>query len=170
LIFLFQKDKILDAQLPESAADLEKRYKKAKEDLKAKLSRAKSLSEKISKLKSGTDFLLQNDLRQLDIEMGIQTSLINNSSFAESEIKMLEERIETIKSSGIVVSLQEKVKIRYKIAAMQDSIDRARLIQEEILITEQDSGFCSQAVIEKLKKDLHSVQNVLKKLQPLSTG
>ena len=46
----------------------------------------------------------------------------------------------------------------------------ARLVQEEISEVEKDPGFCTEAEIEKLQKELDSVISVLSKLQPLNQG
>ncbi len=155
----------------ESAAALEANYnsvKKGKEELEGKLNKAEYLRAKILQLKS--DFLSQKDLDQLDFEMMIQRTIIFNSSIAESEIKEHEEIIAKIKSSGRIVSPAEQVKIMSKIEAMQKSVQNNTKAREETLKAEQDSGFCSQAEIEHLQKDLDSVQNVFKKLQPSSAG
>jgi hypothetical protein len=138
--------------------------------LEAKLNKAKSLKEKISKLKSGKDFLLPSDLSQLGIEINIKTSLIKKSSVAESEIRILEMEIEQIKSSGRFVPPTEKVQMINQIEAMQKSITNAAKVQEEISNAEKDSGFCPDAKIEQLQKELDSVQKVFKKLQCLYSG
>ncbi len=41
---------------------------------------------------------------------------------------------------------------------------------QEISKAKNNSGFCSKAQIEKLQKELNTVQNVLMKLQPLNPG
>jgi hypothetical protein len=169
----FQETQTLGGQLPESAAALEKNYesvKKGKEHLEAKLNKAKSLKEKITKLKSGAEFLLPMDISQLGWEISIKTSKLNTSSIAESEIKILEMEIEKIKSSGRFVPPAEKNQIRNQIEAMQKSITNATKAQEEICNAERDSGFCSDAKIYQLQKELDSVQSVLKKLQRLNSG
>ncbi len=102
--------------------------------------------------------------------MGAQTSAIHNSSVTESEIRMLEEKLAKLKTSGIVVSPIGKIQIRTRIEAIQKSIANAAKVQEEISKAETDSGFCSETEIEKLQKEFDSVQRVLKKLQPFSTG
>ena len=163
----------MDDPLPKSAAALEKNYdkvKKGKEDLEAKLNKATILQEKISQLKLGNDFLLETDLSQLDIEMRNKTSKLNTSSVAELEIRILAEEIEKIKSSGRFVPPTDKVQMRNRIEEIQKLIRNAAKVQEEILKAEEDSDFCSEADIEKLKKELDSVQTVFKKLQRLNSG
>jgi cob(I)alamin adenosyltransferase len=172
-ICFYQQNQTLDDYLPESAAALEKYYdsvKKGKEELEAKLNKAKHLREKISQLKSTKDFLSQKDLSQLNIEMATQTSAIHNSSVTESEIRMLEEKLAKLKTSGTVISPIGKIQIRNRIEAIQKSIANAAKVQEKISKAETDSEFCSETEIEKLQKEFDSVQRVLKKLQPFNTG
>jgi hypothetical protein len=167
------EDQILDAQICRSAAALAKVYnniKKEKDDLEAKLNKAKILIEKISKLKSGKEFLSENDVSQLDYEISIKTSKINCSSVAELEIRILEEEIDKIKSSGRFVPPPEKVQIINQIEAMQMSVGNAAKVQEEISKAEKDSDFCSEEDIEKLQKKFDSFQEVYKKLQCLNSG
>jgi len=169
----FQEQQVLDASLPESAAALEKKYvsvEQEKEELEAKLYKAITLREKISQLKSSKYFLLQNDLSRLDNEMSFQRSLIHNSLVAESEIRMHEEIIAKIKSSGRIISPSDKAQIRIRIEAMQEPITKAHQIQEDICKAEEDSGFCSEAEIEKLLTELDVAQNVFKKLHSLNPG
>ena len=161
----------MENQLTESAAALEETYnsiKRGKEELEAKLNKAKNLREKISQLKS--DFLSEKDLSQINDEMSVQRIIIFNSATAESEVKKYEEIIANIKSSGRIVSTADKVKIMSKIETMQKSVRDNAMAREETFKAEQDSGFCSQAEIEHLQNDLDSVQNVFKKLQPSSAG
>ena len=146
------------------------KYKKGKEELEAKLKKAKSLQEKISQLKSGKDFLMQNDIIMLGFEMSTKTTRINNSSFAESELRMLREKIAEIESSGVVVPPREKDQLTNEVEAMQKSITNATQVHEEILKTEKELGFCSDAEIDKFQNDLDSVENVLKKLQCFNAG
>ena len=154
----------------ESADVLEMKYKKGKEELEAKLKKAKSLQEKISQLKSGKDFLMQNDIIMLGFEMSTKTTRINNSSFAESELRMLREKIAEIESSGVVVSANEKDQLTHEVEAMQKSVTDATRVQEEIIKAKKELGFCSDAEIEKLQKDLDSVENVFRKLQCFNAG
>jgi hypothetical protein len=164
-IFLQQKQ-ILEGTLPESAAALEKKYnsvKKATEDLEAKLKKAKSLRNKISNLKSGNEFLSQNDLRQLDLDVSAKTSEIEASLAADAEIMGYEEKIAEIKSSSRFLSPTDKVQKRNQIEAMQQSISKAQIVQEEILNAEKDPGFCSD--IETLQNQLNFAQDVFKRLQ-----
>ena len=53
---------------------------------------------------------------------------------------------------------------------MKTSIRQAYLVQTEISETENDSEFCSEAEIEKLQKELDSVQNILTKISPSNQG
>jgi ASC-1-like (ASCH) protein len=173
LNFFFQEAQTLGGQLPESAAALEKNYesvKKGKEHLEAKLNKAKSLKEKITKLKSGAEFLLPMDISQLGWEISIKTFELNTSSIAESEIRILEEEIDKIKSSRRIITPTTKVQMRNQIEAMQKSITNATKVQDEICNAEKDSGFCSDAKIDQLQKELDSVQRVFKKLQRLNSG
>ncbi len=169
--YFFQADQNMENQLTESAAALEETYnriKRGKEELEEKLNKAKNLREKISQLKS--DFLSEKDLSQINDEMSVQRIIIFNSATAESEVKKYEEIIAEIKASGRIVSPADQVKIMSKIETMQKSVRNNAKAREETLEAEQDSGFCSQAEIEKLQKDLDSIQNVFDKLQPSSAG
>ncbi len=96
--------------------------------------------------------------------------VIRDCSIAESEIKKLEEQIAKIKYSGKFLIPPAKVEITNQIEAMQKSLTNAKKVQQEISRAENNSGFCSEAKIEKLQKELDTVQNVLKKLQPLNLG
>jgi hypothetical protein len=157
----------------ESAASLEKKYErvqKGKEDLVAKLETAKHLRENIFQLKSRKDFLSQKDLNQLDEDLKRQRLVFFESSLAEQEIKKLEEQIAQIKSSGKFLIPTAKVQITNQIEAMQNSLTNAKKVQQEISRAENNSGFCSEAQIEKLQKELNTVQNVLMKLQPSNPG
>ena len=163
----------MEDHLPESTDALEKKYetvKKGKEDLEAKLTKAVLLREKIAKLKSSKYCLSQKDLDQLNIEMSIETSIIEKSLMAESELRMLKERIVKIESSGVIATPIAKHQTRSRIEEIQKSIAKAAKVQEDISEAEQDSGFCSEAEIEKLQKYLASVLIVFEKLQPLDTG
>jgi hypothetical protein len=159
--------------LLESASSLEKKFEsvqKGKEDLEAKLEKAKQLRDNIFQLKSGKDFMQQKDISQLDQELKRQRLVIRNSSQAESEIRMYEEKIANIKSSGKFLIPTAKVEITNQIEAMQKSVTNANKVQQEISKAEKNSGFCTEAQIEKLQKELNTVQNVLMKLQPLNPG
>jgi hypothetical protein len=112
--------------------------------------------------------LQQKDLRQLELIR--QRTAIHNSSVAESEIKKLEEQIEEMKSIVKFLMPTAKVKIRTRIEEMQNSFTNAKKVQQEIYKAENNSGFCSEAQIEKLQKELNTVQNVLMKLQPSNPG
>ncbi len=163
----------MEDHLPISAAALEEKYenvKRGKEDLEAKLTKAVLVREKIAKLKSSKYCLSQKDLNQLAVEMSIETSIIEKSLIAESELIMLKERIAKIESSGVIASPIAKHQTRSRIDEIQKSIAKAAKVQEDILEAEQDSGFCSEAEIEKLQKDLASVLIVFEKLQPLDPG
>jgi hypothetical protein len=138
--------------------------------LEAKLETAKQLRDNIIQLKSGEDFLSQKDIGQLDCELQRQRLAIHNSSVAESEIKKLEEQIAEIKSSGKFLIPTAKVQITNQIEAMQNSLTNAKKVQQEISRAENNLGFCSEAQIEKLQKELNTVQNVLMKLQPSNPG
>ena len=171
--YLLQQKKNLDDQLLETAADLEKKFetvKKGKEELEAKINKAKVLSEKISRLKSTKGFCTQEDLGQLVIEKTNQDSIIHNSEVAESKVKMLEEELAKIKSSGTIVLPERKVRIKNRIKTLQRSITKAQVVQGLISKAENDSGFCSETEIEKLQKDLHSIMGILRKIQPLNQG
>ena len=138
--------------------------------MEAKLETAKKLRDNIFQLKSREDFLPQQDLRQLDHELRRQRIAIHNSSVAESEIKKLEEQIAKIKSSGKFLIPTAKVEITNRIEEMQNSFTNANKVQQEISKAENNLGFCSEAQIEKLQKELNTVQNVLMKLQPANPG
>jgi len=171
-IFL-QRKYSLDNTLPKSAAALEKKYnkvRKAAEDLEAKLNKAKSLRNKIFHLKSGKEFLSQNDLSQLDLDLIAKTSEIEDSLAAEAEVKVHEEIIAEIKSSSKFLSPSDKVQKINQIEAMQQSISKAQIVQEEILKAEKDSGFFSEADIEKLQNQLISAQDVFKRLESVNAG
>ncbi len=159
--------------LLESAAFLEKNYEsvqKGKEDLEAKLKTAKQLRDNIIQLKLGNDFLPQKDLRQLNEDLERQVMIIHESSIAEQEIEKHKEIIAKIISSGKFLIPTAKVEITNRIEAMQNSFTNAKKVQQEISRTENNSGFCSEAQIEKLQKELNTVQNVLMKLQPSNPG
>ncbi len=157
---------MLEDTLPESAAALEKKYncvKKATDDLEAKLNKAKSLRNKISNLKSGNEFLSQNELRQLYLDLRAKTSEIKASLDADAEIVGYEEKIAEIKSSGRFLSPADKVQKRNQIEAMRQSILKAQIVQEKISKAEKDPGFRSD--IETLQNQLNSAQDVFKRLQ-----
>ncbi len=138
--------------------------------MEAKLEAAKHLRDNIFQLKSGEDFLQQKDIGQLDCELQRQRLAIRDCSVAESEIKKLEEQIAEIKFSGKFLIPTAKVEITTRIEEMQNSVTKAKTVQQEISKAENNSGFCSEAKIEKLQKELNTVQNVLMKLQPLNPG
>jgi hypothetical protein len=163
----------LDESLLESATFLEKKYEsvmEGKEDLEKKLEIAKQLKEKLFQLKSGKDFLPQEDISQLDQELRSHSWVIYNSSIAELEIRMLEEKISKIKSSSKFVIPSAKDQITNRIELIQKSVTNATKVQNEISKAENNSGYCSEEEIEKLQKELNSVQNVLMKLQTLNPG
>ncbi len=163
----------MDDHLYESAAALEKKYdcvKKGKEDLEVKLNKAISLRDNISQLKSAKGFLSHSDLSQLDDDISNQKLILHNSSIAESNVKLLEEKIAVIESSGVLVSPMKNVQIRHRIEAMQNSIASANNIQEKISKSETDAGFCSKEEIDKLQRELNAVLMVLKRCHPLKPG
>ena len=156
----------MEDTLPESAAALEKKYncvKKATDDLEAKLNKAKSLRNKISNLKSGNEFLSRNDFCQLYLDLSAKRSEIEASLAADAEIMGYEEKIAEIKSSSRFLSPADKVQKRNQIEAMQQSISKARIVQEKISKAEKDPGFRSD--IETLQNQLNSAQDVFKRLQ-----
>ena len=163
----------MDGQLPTSAATLEKNYetvRRGQEELEAKLTNAKAIKEKISKLKSSEGFLTPTELAQLENEASVQNTVIQNSAIAESKILVLEKQIAEIKSSGDFVSPAEKVQVANKVKDLQISIANAHLLKEDISKFEKDPGFCSESEMEKLQKELDSVQKILRKINPSNPG
>ena len=125
---------------------------------------------KISQLKSTEGYLTPKDRDQLVVEMTVQNSIISNSLIAESEVKTLREKIAKIESSGAIVSHTRKLQAIKKIEEFQKTITQAQLVQGLISKAENDSGFCSDAKMEKLQNELVSVLNILRRIQPLSSG
>ncbi len=150
--------------LPASLEKVFENAKKEKEDLEAKLNNAKQTREKISSLESSDDFLSQEDLDQIEMELSFQRSIIFRSWVAESEVAELKEKIAKIELSQVIVLPDEKHLIEKRIETMQESVTKARQIQEEIFQFEKDS--CSEADIEKLAIELNAIKTILSKLQP----
>ncbi len=138
--------------------------------MEAKLDNAKAWINQMSQIKSTKDFLSEADINQLELELETQKAIIHNSSVAEYEVNKHEEKIGQIRSSGIIVSFNDKIQIQKRINEMQESIEKAENIRKQISALEKDSRFCSQAEIEKLQNELDSAQNVFKKIQPLNQG
>jgi hypothetical protein len=138
--------------------------------LEAKLANAKAWINQMSHIKSAKGFLSEKDINQLELELETQKAIIHNSSVAEYEVNKHEEKIAQIKSSGKIISSNDKAQIQKRINEMQESIGKAENIRKQISALEKDLRFCSQAEIEKLQNELDSAQDVLKKIQPLNQG
>ena len=168
----------MDGQLSATAREVKyQTVRKGVEELDAKLRKAKSLKEKVSKLKLSGDFCPAEDLNQIFVEMTAHMSIINNSATAESKIASLEgeialckEKIAEIKSTATIILAAEKVEIKTRIEELQKTFAKANRVQEEILKVEKDSGFCSDDKIEKMQKEFDSVHNIFRNIQPLNQG
>ena len=155
------------AKPSQSAQALHQTYTKMfqeKEELEKKLTKARLLSKKVSKLKLSENFMSAADKDLLEKEIRESTEMINKSIELNDQIKKLEEQIREIILSDNLLKAEKINQMKKEIQTKQEAIEKASSVNIEIYLVQKNVDFLQDLEIEELQKELEKVHLVFKEI------